>query len=60
LREGSEVAAFRLAETYDPKRLSEWRVIGTKPDIAKARQLYERAFAAGIHLARERVSALRR
>jgi hypothetical protein len=58
LREGSELAAFRLAETYDPKRLSAWGVIGTKPDTAKARQLYERACAAGIQC--EGVFALRR
>jgi TPR repeat protein len=58
LGEGSELAAFRLAETYDPKRLSAWGVLGTKPDPGKARQLYERACAAGIQC--KRGSALRR
>jgi TPR repeat protein len=56
LRSGNALAAFKLAETYDRKRLSEWRVVGVKPDPAKARELYERAHASGIEKARERLA----
>jgi hypothetical protein len=47
LRAGSAAAAFKLAETYDPGRLSAWRVYGVRGDPQKARELYEMAFAGG-------------
>lgn len=57
---GSGLGAFKLAETYDPKRLAEWQVFGLKADTGKARELYELAHASGISSAGERVAALRR
>jgi hypothetical protein len=55
---GNASALFALAETYDPGVLSAWGTVGTKSDIAKARELYGRAFAGGIHEAKDRLSAL--
>jgi hypothetical protein len=55
---GNASALFALAETYDPSVLSAWGTIGTKSDIAKARELYGRAFAGGVHEAKDRLSAL--
>jgi hypothetical protein len=55
---GSGQGAYKLAETYDPKRLSEWQVIGLKADAGKARELYELAHANGISSAGERLDAL--
>jgi TolA-binding protein len=57
---GNGLGAFKLAETYDPKRLSEWRVIGMKADTAKARELYELAQATGMASAGDRLAALPR
>ena len=53
LEEGSSLAAFTLAETYDPTRLSLWRVRGIQGDREKAQRLYDR----GIGLAKERRAA---
>lgn len=55
---GGGVPLFALAETYDPALLSVWRTFGTKPDIAKARELYRAAEAAGIIEATERLKSL--
>ena len=55
---GSARAAFMLAETYDPLVLSTWAAAGTRADPAKARELYARAYAAGIPEAKERSGAL--
>jgi TPR repeat protein len=57
--EGSAQAAFHLAETYDPRMLVAWQVIGIAGDPARARDLYERAARDGVPNARERLSALR-
>jgi hypothetical protein len=57
---GNGLGAFKLAETYDPKRLSEWRVIGMKADTAKARELYELAQVTGMASAGDRLAALPR
>ena len=54
----SPAAAFKLGETYDPKRLAAWRVLGVRADPAKARELYQRAYAGGIREARERLGSL--
>lgn len=56
--DGHGTALFELAETYDPNMLSAWRTLGTKGDVAKARQLYRRAEEAGVVLATERLKGL--
>ncbi|HEX7915308.1 hypothetical protein, partial [Rudaea sp.] len=55
---GSAQASFMLAETYDPLVLSTWKTYGTRGDVTKARELYERALAGGIQQARDRSVAL--
>lgn len=59
LARGSAQAAFMLAETYDPPVLESWRARGVAGDRAKARDLYQRAKAAGIDDAEERIKALK-
>jgi len=54
---GSAAAVFRLAETYDPRVLSQWRQRGIAGDIAKAQELYARAYQHGVEQAKERISA---
>lgn len=45
-----------LAETYDPRRLAEWKLIDGPPaEPARARHLYERAFRLGLREAGERL-----
>jgi hypothetical protein len=56
---GSARAAFMLAETYDTRVLRAWRARGIPGDVAKARELYERAQAGGIEDAKERIKALK-
>lgn len=51
-------ALFALAETHDASVLARWGVIGTKPDNAMARSLYERAASQGASAARERLLAM--
>jgi hypothetical protein len=41
-------ALFRLAKTYDPANLAQWRAIGVKPDPDKARDLYRQAANLGV------------
>lgn len=41
-------ALFRLAKTYDPAALAQWRAIGVKPDPDKARDLYRQAANLGV------------
>jgi TPR repeat protein len=57
-RQGSALAAFKLAETYDPGRLRVWRVYGVRPEVTKARELYRRAYTLGVEEARGRAEAL--
>jgi len=52
-------AWFALAETYDPQMLARWGVLGVRPDLEKARSLYQRAEARGAQGARERLLAIR-
>jgi hypothetical protein len=59
LERGSARAAFMLAETYDARVLQSWRARGISGDLAKARELYERAQAGGIEDARERIETLK-
>ena len=56
---GSAEAGFRLAESYDPLVLSARRALGTQGDLARARDLYKRAYEAGIQEAKDRMDALR-
>jgi hypothetical protein len=58
LRGGNPLAAYKLAETYDPKRLSAWKVVGIRGDPQKARELYQQALSGGIQQARERLADL--
>ena len=55
---GSALASFTLAKTYDPIILSKWGTYGTRGDAAKARELYAKAHAGGIHEAKDRSEAL--
>jgi hypothetical protein len=56
---GSARAAFMLAETYDARVLQSWGARGISGDLAKARELYERAQAGGIEDAKGRIEALK-
>ncbi|WP_018263867.1 hypothetical protein [Methylobacterium sp. WSM2598] len=49
-----------LAETYDPSRLSAWRVKGVKADVARALTLYRSAASAGSASAAARLTSLER
>jgi TPR repeat protein len=51
-------AMFRLAETYDPRMLRLWGVVGLPGDTEKAREYYARAERAGYGPARDRLNAL--
>jgi hypothetical protein len=55
---GSALASFTLAKTYDPIILSKWGTYGTRGDATKARELYAKAHAGGIHEAKDRSEAL--
>jgi TPR repeat protein len=44
---GSADAALRLGETFDPKFLNSLGALGISPDLAMARQWYEKAAALG-------------
>jgi hypothetical protein len=66
---GSTLALFLLAETYDPAILSDWGIFsvwgifgrdgGRRGNVSKARELYAKAAAGGVHEAKYRLSALR-
>jgi hypothetical protein len=56
---GSLLALFLLAETYDPAMLSAWGIFGSRSNVTKARELYAKAVAGGIHEAKYRLSVLR-
>jgi len=51
-------AFFALAETYDPRMLAKWGVLGLKPDLALAKELYSKAAKRGARGATERLLAL--
>lgn len=51
-------ALMALAETYDPNMLAAWGVLDVTADVAKARELYQRAAQAGIETARIRLNGL--
>jgi TPR repeat protein len=56
---GSALALFLLAETYDRAILSAWGIFGRRGSVTKARELYVKAVAGGVHEAKYRLSALR-
>jgi TPR repeat protein len=56
---GSARAQFDLAETYDPHALSIWKTYGVRGDVARARNLYSRAYSRGITDAKERIERLK-
>src|SRR5215468_10968465 len=56
---GSAVALFLLAETYDRAILTAWGISHRRGSVTKARELYAKAVASGVHEAEYRLSALR-
>ena len=56
---GVAEASFVLASTFDPAVLETLRVVGMKPDPAKARAWYSRAADQGSLEAKQRLQALR-
>jgi hypothetical protein len=58
MQTGSARAEFDLAQTYDPHMLSIWNTYGVRGDVAKARDLYSRAYSRGITEAKKRMEAL--
>jgi hypothetical protein len=52
-------ALLALAETYDPAVLGRWGVVGVRPDVERARSLYQKAAERGVSAAKERILALR-
>jgi hypothetical protein len=59
LRGGNPIVAFKLAETYNPRRLQAWRVFGVRGDAQKARELYKQAHAGGVQQAEAQLADLR-
>ena len=56
---GSALALFLLAETYDPAMLSTWGFSGRRGNVTKAQKLYAKAVVEGVHEAKYRLSVLR-
>jgi hypothetical protein len=57
---GDARAVFTLAETFDPKMLAQWNVLGIVPDPTRAKTYYSQAAKAGIVEARGRLAELDR
>jgi len=55
---GSAEAAFALATTFDPIVLHRLGAIGAKPDLAKAREWYQRAVDLGSSAASQQLAKL--
>jgi hypothetical protein len=55
---GDARALLALGETYDPKTLARLGARGVKGDLARAREYYSQALAAGVGDARERMAAI--
>jgi len=51
-------AMMALAETYDPNMLAAWGVRDIASDVARAKELYERALRAGVEPAKARLEGL--
>ena len=57
-RLGDSLAAFQLAETYDPTVLDRLGVRGIRGDADRARALYQEASSGGVADAQSRIAAL--
>lgn len=57
---GLAQSALALAASYDPDELAKLRVVGMQPDVAAARQWYEKARELGAPEAAERLQRLQR
>jgi TPR repeat protein len=55
---GSASAALMLGTTFDPLALQQLGAIGVVPDVAQARQWYEKAAALGSDSASQRLAKL--
>ena len=55
---GSASAALMLGTTYDPLSIQQLGAIGVVPDVAQARQWYEKAAALGSDAASQRLAKL--
>jgi TPR repeat protein len=55
---GSGEAAYLMAQTYDPRELEKYFVVGMQPDPELARQWYGRAVELGYREAKERLTTL--
>jgi hypothetical protein len=55
---GSAAAALSLGETFDPLVLQEFHEIGVQPDLAQARDWYERAARLGSDGASQRLAKI--
>ena len=55
---GDTRALMALGTSYDPATLARMGALGIKGDPAKAREYYNKALAAGMGAARERLAAL--
>lgn len=55
---GSASAALMLGTTFDPLFIQQLGTIGVVPDVAQARQWYEKAVALGSEAASERLAKL--
>jgi len=56
--EGDSRALMALGETWEPTTLASLGAVGAKGDPARARDYYNKALAAGVGAARERLAAL--
>ncbi|MGD1016314.1 MAG: hypothetical protein ABR863_07720 [Roseiarcus sp.] len=55
---GDARALLVLGDAYDPATLARMGALGLKGDVARARDYYARALAAGVEAARQRIAAL--
>jgi TPR repeat protein len=55
---GSQKAALRMAQTYDPDVLKSFFIVGMTPHLEKARHWYTRAMELGAMEARDRLNVL--
>ena len=55
---GSAAAALSLGETFDPLVLQQFHGIGVQPDLAQARDWYERAARLGSDVAAQRLAKI--
>ena len=55
---GSAAAALSLGETFDPFLIRRLGAIGVQPDVAKAREWYQRAAQLGSNTAAEHLAKL--